>query len=182
MTRRIDIEALCADKGLRITEQRKIIARVLGEAEDHPDVETLHARASAIDSGSRSPPSTAPSGCSRRRASSSATIRRRPLALRGRVGNPSRPSDRRRDRQRHRVRRRGARGACSAHRREARLPPRRPPHGAVRRRPRPRSRRQPARLALPAASRASRSSRSRSITARQGTTSPGSATRPVSPT
>src|SRR3712207_6493441 len=49
--RKIDIEALCAEKGLRITEQRKIIARVLSEAEDHPDVEALHARASAIDSG-----------------------------------------------------------------------------------------------------------------------------------
>ena len=49
MTRSIDVEALCADKGLRITEQRKVIARVLGESEDHPDVETLHARASAID-------------------------------------------------------------------------------------------------------------------------------------
>jgi Fur family transcriptional regulator, ferric uptake regulator len=51
MHRRIDIEALCADKGLRITEQRRIIARVLGEAEDHPDVEALHARAAAIDPG-----------------------------------------------------------------------------------------------------------------------------------
>src|SRR5918997_3364044 len=51
MTRSIDIEALCAEKGLRITEQRKIIARVLSESEDHPDVEALHARASAIDSG-----------------------------------------------------------------------------------------------------------------------------------
>src|SRR4028118_2167771 len=51
MPRRIDIEALCAEKGLRITEQRRIIARVLSEAEDHPDVEALHARASAIDSG-----------------------------------------------------------------------------------------------------------------------------------
>ena len=50
MSRNIDIEALCADKGLRITEQRKTIARVLGESEDHPDVETLHARAAAIDS------------------------------------------------------------------------------------------------------------------------------------
>jgi Fur family transcriptional regulator, ferric uptake regulator len=49
--RKIDIEALCAEKGLRITEQRKIIARVLSESEDHPDVEALHARASAIDSG-----------------------------------------------------------------------------------------------------------------------------------
>src|SRR3569623_675322 len=51
MTRRIDIEALCAEKGLRITEQRRVIARGLSEAEDHPDVEALHARASAIDSG-----------------------------------------------------------------------------------------------------------------------------------
>ena len=49
MHRMIDIEQLCADKGLRITEQRKTIARVLGEAEDHPDVETLHARAAAVD-------------------------------------------------------------------------------------------------------------------------------------
>ena len=51
MTRRIDIEALCAEKGLRITEQRRVIARVLSESEDHPDVEALHARAAAIDSG-----------------------------------------------------------------------------------------------------------------------------------
>jgi len=51
MTRSIDIEALCAEKGLRITEQRRVIARVLSEAEDHPDVETLHARSSAIDPG-----------------------------------------------------------------------------------------------------------------------------------
>ena len=49
--RRIDIEQLGADKGLRITEQRRVIARVLSEAEDHPDVEALHARASAIDPG-----------------------------------------------------------------------------------------------------------------------------------
>ena len=49
MTRTIDIEALCADKGLRITEQRRVIARILSESEDHPDVETLHERASAID-------------------------------------------------------------------------------------------------------------------------------------
>ena len=51
MTRKIDVESLCADKGLRITEQRKVIARVLSEAEDHPDVEALHARAAAIDPG-----------------------------------------------------------------------------------------------------------------------------------
>ena len=51
MTRSIDIEALCAEKGLRITEQRKVIAQVLSQSEDHPDVEALHARASAIDPG-----------------------------------------------------------------------------------------------------------------------------------
>ena len=45
----IDLEALCAERGLRITEQRRVIARVLSEAEDHPDVEALHARAAAID-------------------------------------------------------------------------------------------------------------------------------------
>jgi Fur family ferric uptake transcriptional regulator len=51
MSRKIDVEALCHEKGLRITEQRRIIARVLSEAEDHPDVEALHARASSIDAG-----------------------------------------------------------------------------------------------------------------------------------
>lgn len=47
----IDLEALCAEKGLRITEQRRIIARVISDSVDHPDVETLYERASAIDSG-----------------------------------------------------------------------------------------------------------------------------------
>ncbi|MDO6416746.1 Fur family transcriptional regulator [Sphingomonas sp. BIUV-7] len=51
MNRKIDVEALCAEKGLRITDQRRTIARVLSESEDHPDVEALHARASAIDAG-----------------------------------------------------------------------------------------------------------------------------------
>ncbi len=51
MNRKIDVEALCHEKGLRITEQRRVIARVLSEAEDHPDVEALHERASAIDNG-----------------------------------------------------------------------------------------------------------------------------------
>jgi len=46
---KIDLEQLCADKGLRITEQRKVIARVLSDSDDHPDVEQLHARASKID-------------------------------------------------------------------------------------------------------------------------------------
>ena len=47
--RTIDIEQLCADKGLRITDQRRVIAKVLADSEDHPDVETLHGRASAVD-------------------------------------------------------------------------------------------------------------------------------------
>ena len=51
MPRKIDIETLCAEKGLRISEQRRVIARVLSEAEDHPDVEKLHERSSAIDPG-----------------------------------------------------------------------------------------------------------------------------------
>jgi Fur family ferric uptake transcriptional regulator len=51
VTRSIDIEALCQEKGLRITDQRRVIARVLGDAQDHPDVETLHERAAAIDGG-----------------------------------------------------------------------------------------------------------------------------------
>jgi Fur family transcriptional regulator, ferric uptake regulator len=49
LQQRIDLEQLCADRGLRITEQRRVIARVLSESEDHPDVELLHQRASAID-------------------------------------------------------------------------------------------------------------------------------------
>ena len=49
MHQAIDIEQLCAERGLRITEQRRVIARVLSEAEDHPDVEALHRRASRID-------------------------------------------------------------------------------------------------------------------------------------
>jgi len=49
MTGRIDLEALCAQKGLRITEQRRVIARVLSDSADHPDVEELHRRSVAID-------------------------------------------------------------------------------------------------------------------------------------
>ncbi len=51
MSGRIDIEALCAAKGLRITEQRRTIAHVLSDAVDHPDVEELHRRSAAIDPG-----------------------------------------------------------------------------------------------------------------------------------
>ena len=49
MNQKIDLEQLCAEKGLRITEQRRVIAKVLSESDDHPDVEKLHERAVAID-------------------------------------------------------------------------------------------------------------------------------------
>ncbi|WP_156256565.1 Fur family transcriptional regulator [Sandarakinorhabdus oryzae] len=45
----IDIEALCLKKGLRITEQRRVIARVLSEVTDHPDVDSLHRRVAEVD-------------------------------------------------------------------------------------------------------------------------------------
>jgi len=44
------LEKLCIEKGLRMTDQRRIIARVLSSAEDHPDAEELHRRANALDS------------------------------------------------------------------------------------------------------------------------------------
>jgi Fur family ferric uptake transcriptional regulator len=44
------IEEQCAAKGMRMTEQRRVIARVLEAATDHPDVEELHRRAVKIDS------------------------------------------------------------------------------------------------------------------------------------
>ena len=43
------IEARCEASGLRMTEQRRVIAQVLEESDDHPDVEELYARASARD-------------------------------------------------------------------------------------------------------------------------------------
>ncbi len=43
------IEQLCIEKGMRMTEQRRVIARVLSRADDHPDVEELHRRAHEID-------------------------------------------------------------------------------------------------------------------------------------
>jgi Fur family ferric uptake transcriptional regulator len=46
---RDSIEQLCAAKGLKMTGQRRVIARVLSEAEDHPDVELVHKRAAEID-------------------------------------------------------------------------------------------------------------------------------------
>lgn len=41
----------CEAKGLRMTEQRRVVAQVLEQSTDHPDVEELYARASAVDAG-----------------------------------------------------------------------------------------------------------------------------------
>ncbi|MGK0265795.1 MAG: Fur family ferric uptake transcriptional regulator [Maricaulis sp.] len=43
------IEKLCIDKGLRMTDQRRVIAGVLSDSQDHPDAEELHRRAAAED-------------------------------------------------------------------------------------------------------------------------------------
>jgi len=45
------IEKLCVEKGMRMTEQRRVIARVISASQDHPDVEELHRRSAAVDSG-----------------------------------------------------------------------------------------------------------------------------------
>ena len=45
------IEKLCVEKGMRMTEQRRVIARIVSGSHDHPDVEELHRRAAAVDSG-----------------------------------------------------------------------------------------------------------------------------------
>lgn len=43
------LERLCLDKGLKMTDQRRVIARVLSESADHPDVELVYRRATEID-------------------------------------------------------------------------------------------------------------------------------------
>ena len=44
-----DIEKKCIAKGVRLTDQRKLIAKVMSESEDHPDVDELHKRVSELD-------------------------------------------------------------------------------------------------------------------------------------
>lgn len=44
------IERLCVERGMKMTGQRRVIARVLSDADDHPDVEELYRRAVALDS------------------------------------------------------------------------------------------------------------------------------------
>ena len=43
------IEKLCIDKGMRMTDQRRVVAHILSDASDHPDVEELYRRASMVD-------------------------------------------------------------------------------------------------------------------------------------
>jgi len=49
LSKSASIEARCAATGMRMTEQRRVIARVLAEAVDHPDVEELYRRCAAVD-------------------------------------------------------------------------------------------------------------------------------------
>ena len=44
------IEEKCKSKGVRLTDQRKVIAQVMSDTKDHPDVDELHKRVSALDS------------------------------------------------------------------------------------------------------------------------------------
>lgn len=46
---KVDIEQMCIDKGMRMTEQRRVIARVLSQADDHPDVEEVYRRSIDVD-------------------------------------------------------------------------------------------------------------------------------------
>src|SRR6201984_1837964 len=46
---KLNIEALCTAKGMRMTEQRRVIARVLARSADHPDVEELYRRCAEVD-------------------------------------------------------------------------------------------------------------------------------------
>ncbi|MBB4567507.1 Fur family transcriptional regulator [Rhizobium leucaenae] len=43
------LEELCAERGMRMTEQRRVIARIIESSEDHPDVEELHRRSVKVD-------------------------------------------------------------------------------------------------------------------------------------
>ncbi|QLF69207.1 transcriptional repressor [Peteryoungia desertarenae] len=43
------LEDLCAERGMRMTEQRRVIAKILEESDDHPDVEELYRRSSKVD-------------------------------------------------------------------------------------------------------------------------------------
>jgi len=46
----VDIESRCKQKGVRLTDQRKLIAKVMSESESHPDVDELHRKVNKLDS------------------------------------------------------------------------------------------------------------------------------------
>jgi len=46
----VDIESKCKQKGVRLTDQRKLIAQVMSKTESHPDVDELHKKVSKLDS------------------------------------------------------------------------------------------------------------------------------------
>ena len=50
MIMKFSIEQKCIDKGVKLTDQRRIIAKVMSESDDHPDVDELYKRVSKIDS------------------------------------------------------------------------------------------------------------------------------------
>ena len=47
---KVSIEKKCINKGVKLTDQRKIIAKIMSNADDHPDVDELYKRVSKIDS------------------------------------------------------------------------------------------------------------------------------------
>ncbi len=49
MAEETSIERLCRERNLRLTGQRRVVARVLSESLDHPDVDTVYRRASRLD-------------------------------------------------------------------------------------------------------------------------------------
>ena len=46
----VDIESKCKQKGVRLTDQRKLIAKVMSQSESHPDVDELHRKVNKLDS------------------------------------------------------------------------------------------------------------------------------------
>ena len=50
MKMNVDIESKCKQKGVRLTDQRKLIAKIMSESEGHPDVDELHRRVNKLDS------------------------------------------------------------------------------------------------------------------------------------
>ena len=107
---------------MRMTEQRRVIARVLSTAKDHPDVEELHRRAAAVDPRISIATVYRTVSCSRQTASWSGTISATDASRYEEAPRRApRPPDRHQDRQGHRVPQRGDRAPAGADRAAARL-------------------------------------------------------------